>query len=306
MPCFKPLVGFRSPTGGLVFSRHLSIGLHMSVPCGQCTGCRLERSRQWAVRCMHEASLHEDNSYVTLTYSDENLPLYGSLAKEDFQLFMKRLRKRFADRKVRFFHCGEYGESERRPHYHALLFGLDFADKVPWRMSKGHQLFRSPVLEKVWTQGNSEIGAVSFESAAYVARYCVKTLQNLSFRSGSRESFLAALERDYERVDEETGEIVTVDPEYVTMSRRPGIGTGWFEKFSSDVYPSDEVIVRGKSAKPPRFYDKLYADASPEEMLLIQKERNRLRSRVDETPTRLRVREVCAESRLSLYQGRGL
>ncbi len=303
MPCFKPLKGFRSPSGALVFSRNQSIGLEMTVPCGQCIGCRLERSRQWAVRCMHEASLHDDNCYVTLTYDSEHLPLYGSLAIEDFQKFVKRMRKRHV---FRYFHCGEYGETDRRPHYHALLFGLDFADKVPWRMSKGFQLYRSPELETFWTAGICEIGAVSFKSAAYVARYCVKTLQNLKYRSKDRDSYLAALERDYERVDPETGEVVTVDAEYITMSRRPGIGSGWFEEFGAEVFPSDEVIVRGKSCKPPRFYDRLLAAASPTEFASVVEARRRGRRPEDETPARLRVREVCAEARVSLYGGRDL
>ncbi len=303
MPCFKPLEGFRSPSGGLVFSRPHSLGLRMTVPCGQCIGCRLERSRQWAVRCMHEASLHADNCFVTLTYSDEAMPEYGSLVLSDFQKFIKRMRKRA---KFRFFHCGEYGEDTKRPHYHALLFGFDFPDKVTWRKSKGYEIWRSPMLEELWRHGNSEIGSVTFESAAYVARYCVKTLQNLRFREGSRDSYLEALDREYSRLDEETGELVLVAPEYVTMSRRPGIGRGWFEKFGAEVYPSDEVIVRGKACKPPRFYDKLLEQESPEEASMLRRSRNRDRDVADETPARLRVREVCAEARLSLYQGRGL
>ncbi len=303
MPCFNPLEGFRSPSGGLVFSRQQSIGLKMTVPCGQCTGCRVERSRQWAVRCMHEASLHVDNCFVTLTYSDDNLPEYGSLVKSDFQKFVKRMRKRYA---FRYFHCGEYGEVTKRPHYHALLFGFDFPDKVPWRKSKGYDIWRSPILEELWSHGNCEIGSATFESAAYVARYCVKTLQNLRFRRGDPDDYLEALDREYSRLDPGTGELVLVAPEYVTMSRRPGIGNGWFEKFGAEVYPSDEVIVRGKSSKPPRFYDKLFAAASPEEMQVVQRARNDARDRGDETSARLQVREVCAEARLSLYGGRGL
>ncbi len=303
MPCFKPLEGFRSPSGGLVFSRPQSLGLRMTVPCGQCTGCRLERARQWAVRCVHEASLHDDNCFISLTYSDEALPAYGSLVKSDFQKFIKRMRKRFS---FRYFHCGEYGEDTRRPHYHALLFGFDFPDKVPWRKSKGYDIWRSPILEELWSHGNSEIGSATFESAAYVARYCVKTLQNLRFRKGDRASYLEALDREYSRLDVETGELVLVAPEYVTMSRRPGIGSRWFEEFGAEVFPSDEVIVRGKSCKPPRFYDKLLAALSPEEALDVQRARNRARSREDETPARLRVREVCADARVSLYQGREL
>ncbi len=293
MPCFKPLKGFRSPSGAIVFSRHQSIGLEMTVPCGQCIGCRLERSRQWAVRCMHEASLHEDTCFITLTYSDEFLPRFGSLLMDDWQKFFKRLRRRF-DVRIRFFGCGEYGELSLRPHYHALLFGLDFPDKVLWAVRGAHQVFRSPSLEKVWPYGQSEIGACTFESAAYVARYCVKKVTGSKARA------------HYECVDPETGEFGSRLPEFATMSRRPGLGSGWFEEFGAEVYPSDEVIVRGKSCKPPRFYDRLLAAASPDVCLTVLKDRRRGRRLEDETAARLRVREVCAEARVSLYGGREL
>ncbi len=293
MPCFKPLEGFKSPSGGICFDRHHSaLGLRMTVPCGQCIGCRLERSRQWAVRCMHEASLHHANCFVTLTYSDEALPRFGSLLMDDWQKFFKRLRKRVG--KVRFFGCGEYGEQLGRPHYHACLFGFDFPDKVVWSVRGGHEVYRSPLLESVWTYGQSEIGSMTFESAAYVARYCVKKVTG----GGARAH--------YECVDPDSGELGSLLPEFATMSRRPGIGAGWFERFVDDVYPSDEVVVRGKSCKPPRFYDNLFAESSPEEMLALQGARRAARCREDETPARLGVREVCAEARLSLYGGREL
>ncbi len=294
MPCFSPLVGFRDPTGGLTFSRHLSVGLHMTVPCGQCIGCRLERSRQWAMRCMHEAAMHADNAFITLTYSDEFLPEDGSLEKRAFQLFMKRLRRRDSDRKVRFFHCGEYGEQSGRPHYHALLFGVDFVDKYLWAERKGLPVFRSEELESLWEFGNSEIGSVTFESAAYVARYVVKKVTG------------KAADAHYERVDPETGLLFQLQPEYATMSRRPGIGRGWFDRFGSEVYPSDEVIVRGRPMKPPRFYDEILKATDPKESERVQASRRRSRRRVDETPERLFVREVCVRANLSLYQEREL
>ncbi len=290
MACFRPLEGFRSPSGGIVFSRHDSIGLPMSVPCGQCIGCRLERSREWAVRCVHEASLHDVNCFVTLTYDDEFLPHFGSLLMDDWQKFFKRLRKRVG--KIRFFGCGEYGEQFGRPHYHACIFGYDFPDKVLWAHRSGHDTFRSPLLESVWTYGQSEIGSLTFESAAYVARYCLKKVTGKRARA------------HYECVDPETGEIGSRLAEFATMSRRPGIGTGWFEKFSSDVYPSDEVILGGKSFKPPRFYDGLLAAVSPDMSVSMLEARRRSRSPEDETRARLRVREVCAEARVSLYGGR--
>lgn len=296
MACFHPLEGWRGRVPGpsgkrpVVFNPSEGFSdLPVTVPCGQCIGCRLERSRQWAVRMMHEAKLHSENSFVTLTYSDEHMPEYGSLQVEDFQKFMKRLRKAISPRKVRFFHCGEYGEKTRRPHYHACLFGYDFPDKVQWTIRGGHPVWRSPTLEDLWPLGLSEIGTVSFESAAYVARYITKKVTG------------RAAEAHYERCDPETGELVQLRPEYTTMSRRPGIGAGWFHRFQDDVFPSDEVIVRGKAVKPPKYYDGLYEVIDQEGAREVRQKRQRNRSPENETPERLRVREVCTQARLSRF-----
>lgn len=256
------------------------------LPCGRCIGCRLERSRQWAVRMVHEASLYPQNCVVTLTYGDAHLPVDGSLDRRAFPLFIRRLRKRGAT--VRYFHCGEYGEREGRPHYHGCLFGFDFADKVVGPLSQsGAEQWESEFLRELWPFGVSRIGTLNFESAAYIARYVTKKVTGK----------LAAAH--YERVNPLTGELVQVEPEFATMSRRPGIGKGWLEKYSSDVYPSDEVIVRGRECKPPRFYDK---QLSEEELRPIKAARvrgsvGRMRNGSSE---QLQVREVCAEGRLSL------
>ncbi len=287
MPCFSPLKGFRAVGGGIVFARSKSMGLPMTVPCGRCIGCRLERSRQWAVRCMHEASLYDDNCFITLTYANEFLPPGGSLRKRDFQLFMKRLRRRFDDGKIRFYHCGEYGDVSFRPHYHALLFGFDFADKLVWTDRSGHAVFRSACLEELWPYGHSEIGSVTFESAAYVARYITKKVTG----DGAFEH--------YRVVVEDTGEIVDRTPEYSTMSLRPGIGHEWYVKFKGDVYPSDEVVVRGTACKPPKYYDSLLYKEDSDVADLVKRRRLFKRSLADETPDRLAVREVCVRSRLT-------
>lgn len=195
MTCYHPLLAFRhkvkktsSGKSLIVFkppedyrSTHSPVSPWEEVylPCGQCVGCRLERSRQWAVRCVHEASLHQHNVFVTLTYNDENVPWSETgeqtLVKRDHQLFMKRLRKAFPDKKIRFFMCGEYGEETNRPHYHYIIFGLDFSDKYVHAVNfRGDLKYRSPMLEKIWTKGNSEIAEVNFETCAYVARYIMK------------------------------------------------------------------------------------------------------------------------------------
>ena len=130
MACFKPLKGYRSPSGKITFDRKNSTGQLAEAPCGQCLGCRLDYAQEWAIRCMHEAEMQDNNSFITLTYDDQNLPRHGSLDKTHFQKFMKRMREHLSPLKIRFYHCGEYGEKYTRPHYHSLIFGYDFPDGV--------------------------------------------------------------------------------------------------------------------------------------------------------------------------------
>ena len=182
MPCYKPLDAWRpdDSTGSkkLIFSynaKHCkSVIPDLQVPCGRCVGCRLERSRQWAIRCVHEASLHKRNCFVTLTYNDVNLPEDRGLHYKHFQDFMKRLRKKYGEG-IRFYMCGEYGEQLGRPHFHACLFNHDFDDKKLWKTTDSNsKLYRSKELEELWPFGYSSVGDVNFESAAYVARYIMK------------------------------------------------------------------------------------------------------------------------------------
>lgn len=245
----------------IVFKRPRDVpGDSFPLPCGQCVGCRLERSRQWAMRCMHEASLYRRNCFLTLTMNDSVLAEYeclkcgdgASLCVCQFQRFMKRFRKRFSDDRIRFFHCGEYGEKGGRPHYHAAIFNFDFSDRVFHKVSKsGFPIFVSQTLDELWGLGFAWIGDVSFESAAYVARYIMKKVNG----DAAEEHYAGRR------------------PEYVTMSRRPGIGRGWFDKFKTDVFPSDGVVVRGREMRPPRFYDGLYELDNPEEFGSIKRKR---------------------------------
>lgn len=290
MSCYSPLHAYKGKSNDpqktkIVFRRADSFkGEKLDLPCGQCVGCRLERSRQWAVRCMHEASLYSDNSFLTLTYSDQYLPPNNSLVKSDFQYFMKRLRKSLAPKTVRYYHCGEYGE-KGRPHYHALLFNHDFKDKKIFSTRGGNSVYTSAHLSSLWPQGFSVIGEVTFESAAYVARYVMKKV------TGKKaESHYAG------RV-----------PEYTTMSRRPGIGKNWYEKYKSDVYPHDRVIVRGNPTRPPRYYDTQLQLEDPSTLALIKLNREKNNEHYvtdrlsdgrvvrvsDSSGPRLRVKEIC-------------
>lgn len=273
MPCYKPLQGYRarhvneSGKRSIVFNAKEGFqDRPVEVPCGRCIGCRLERSRQWAIRCVHEASLWPDNAFVTLTYDDSHVPPGGTLVKKDYQDFMKRLRHHFPQ-KIRYFQCGEYGETTHRPHYHACLFNMDFPDKEFYTERQGVRLYFSPMLQDVWGKGFCTIGDVTFESAAYVARYIMKKVTGDD------------AEEHYKSLDPETGEIFDIIPEYVTMSRGGrgdglgGIGKGWFEKWSGDVYPDDTIVMRGKEMKPPRFYDGLFEQKDPEALMAIKHER---------------------------------
>lgn len=148
MPCHNPISAFRSRsknangTRSLVFNKNEGYSdLELKISCGQCIGCRLERSRDWALRIVQEATLHAQNSFVTLTYADRHLPSHASLRKKHLQDFMKRLRFS-TDAKLRYYACGEYGTTSLRPHYHICLFGADFsADRKLYKKNARRGIF---------------------------------------------------------------------------------------------------------------------------------------------------------------------
>lgn len=288
MPCFHPLKGWRSKNANesgkrsIVFNRRDGFeDLEVEIPCGQCIGCRLERSRQWAIRCVHEASLYEDNCFITLTYDDAHLPADGSLNLSHFQKFMKRLRKRYGAN-IRFFHCGEYGEKYSRPHYHACLFNFDFPDKILWSVRNGFRLYTSESLSVLWPFGYGVIGDVTFESAAYVARYIMKKITG----------------------DAAADHYNGLRPEYTTMSRRPGIGKGWYEKYQDDLFPHDRCVINGKEVNIPKFYRTQLEVEEPtlSRKLLALRKAAASEHTVDSSLRRLRDREQVTQARLTLLQ----
>jgi hypothetical protein len=263
--CYKPKPGKR-----IVKRDYYGPGVHQyepcERPCGGCIGCRLDYSIEWAIRCVHEAVLWEENCFLTLTYRNEDLPPDGSLQKKHVQNFMKYLRKEISPRKVRFYGAGEYGDKGFRPHYHICLFNYDFPDKVLFRQGSrrfhngvyipGHDkdLYISKMLERIWGKGFCTIGELSYQSAAYVARYVTKKI------TGTSELSQRMIKNRYQGKERE----------FALMSRRPGIGADFFKKYFNDLFPKDFTTVDGHKKKIPRYYDYLLENQDSELFQHIQ------------------------------------
>ena len=247
----------------------------IQIPCGQCIGCRLDYSKNWATRMMLELETTPNQTacFITLTYDDDNVPMseylehsIGSgelkksltLRKRDFQLFMKRLRKHYSDCRIRFYAAGEYGGQTFRPHYHAIIYGLDFSDdREFWKLSgEGFPYWRSPTLEKIWPFGYSSICDVTWNTCAYVARYVTKKA------TGQNKDF-------YEEFN--------IEPEFALMSRKPGIGREYYDQHKDEIYAKGELFFQGLKGglkmRPPRYFDNLYDVDYPDEMAAIRKHR---------------------------------
>lgn len=314
-----------NPSGkrSLVFNPSLALqrDAPISVSCKQCTGCRLCRSAQWAARSVHETQLYtqdgiSNNCFITLTYNDQSLyarDVPWSLDVEDFQLFFKRLRREFGPG-IRYLHCGEYGECCRtcgvkesehkhsldactdyqlgRPHFHAIIFNLTFPDLVPCGIRNGYVYYTSQSLQDLWScpdtgrpYGFVVVGNVSFQSAAYVARYALKK------RNGEQH-----FDRyfDPQTVDQETGEFVLRRSEYATMSLKPGIGKDWLPLYWQDIYPHDYIDLGNFRIKPPEYYDNWLEKNHPwvyDEVKQTRLEKSMVYHE-DYTQDRLYVREV--------------
>lgn len=294
--CYHPLQAWRSRYGGrLTFDRNKAINAAdpVEVPCGQCVGCRIARAREWQLRMVHEAKLHAENSFLTLTYDDDHMPSDGSVSVSACQKFLKRLRFQVSlhrgegggGSQLRYYYCGEYGEQRGRPHYHFVIFGWFPHDARRWRVVRGNTSYRSEFLEKVWPFGNAEVGRVTPESAGYVARYSMKKVNGDG----------AIARAHYVRPHPVTGELYQVLPEFGRMSRKPGIGSGWFDRFYVDCFPSDYLVLKGQKRPVPAYYTAKLARLDPLLHEAIKEDRwvnaNTPEVLAEKTPERLRVRE---------------
>lgn len=296
MPCYYPISCWRAKEPNkngkypMVFNPDgAQIDEPLEVPCGRCIGCRLSRSRDWAIRSMHESSQHKYNCFLTLTYADEHLPPGQNLDPRSMTLFMKRYRTRFRNHKIRFYLCGEYGENTDlnsistlgRPHYHLLIFGHEFNDKELYKTTgTGEYLYTSKTLEKLWPYGHAVIGDVTFETAGYVARYCTKKI-------GGEMAW-----DHYQRTDRTTGETTFLHPEFSRSSNQPGIGGTWYQKYKNDL-AKGYLTTHGVKVPSPRYYLKKFQDDEPilYDKLKIQTAQTFDRDHPDNKIGRLRVRE---------------
>ena len=304
MSCFHPITAWKTEDGIKFYNPYKDNRNHkgFKIPCRQCTGCRSEYSRQWAMRILHEASLHLHNSFITLTYNNAHLPgkkkddngnylPEGTLVLKHYVDFMKRLRKKYVpknptdNQKIRFYHCGEYGEKQKRPHYHAVLFNHQFNDLTPIPRKK--DLYESKQLNKLWGKGFCSVGHVTFKSAAYVANYVQKKITG-------KNSYLSYINKHGE----------PIQPEYSTMSRNPGIARDWFDKYHEDIYPSDYITIKGRKMRPPKYYDNQYEILYPEQFPIIKENRQKEFKKIQYqfTSEALKQKELNHKARMALYK----
>ena len=253
---------------------------------------RLQHEHATTYEIIRGNKLH-NSSFVTLTYNDENLPANESLILRDWQLFAKSLKEKVGP--FRHYMCGEYGTETQRPHYHMILYGIDFAAdrRFHKKTPNGDILYTSKTLDSVWKKGYALIGDVTPESCSYVAHYVLKKR--------------SPLDDQYTRLDLD-GTPYQVAPEFATMSRNPGIGHTWINTFMHDVYPSDEVVLNGFKSRPPKFYDTCYERIDPIGWKLVKRKRRQaaLSNLGEQTPDRLYVREQCFNAKERMRYERDL
>lgn len=277
MPCYHPIeawdfspdqfdlfskktILFHGPLDPEESAKMIRQGRRLLLPCRKCIGCRLAKSREWANRVVMEQLYHDESWFVTLTYDDEHLPpaypvdeatgeilsVHSTLVKKDFQDFMKRLRFHSCQ-KIRYFASGEYGSQSYRPHYHALIFGLHLDDlEVVSHNFCGTPYYTSSLIEKCWPFGIHIIGQVTWQSAAYVARYTMKKATH--------------------GFDKRYYDVAGIESEFQTMSRVPGLARQYYddhpELFDYQYY-NVSTPQGGRRMYPPEYFRKLFAESHP-------------------------------------------
>jgi len=255
----------------------------IEIPCGQCIGCRINRQQMWAFRCLAEASLSPHNWFLTLTYDDANLPPRGELRHRDWQLFAKRVRRALGP--FRYLMCGEYGEQTKRPHYHALLFGLDLPDVDRFSVRRGYPVFKSATLARLWGRGLHEIGTVTPQSARYCSGYVLKDCSAPTW------------------LDDTTGELMSLKAPYGRMSLRPGLGDAWIRRYYPEVFTHGACYAQDTRYRIPDRFKDLLDTIDPDAYEDLQERAvEKALASPDNTAARLAVRERCALAKHSRYK----
>lgn len=285
----------------------------MEVPCNNCVGCKLEYARQWSIRIMHEKRFYPESCFITLTYDDQHVPQDYGLSVRHLQLFMKKYRRLLemkmkhrrgehsahirryclhSSKKIRFFACGEYGDVNGRPHYHAIIFNDDWPDKVFHSTSdSGEKIYTSEALRRLWGNGVVSTQDVTHKSAAYVARYVTKKIKTGDAFGADR----------YYRLSPVDGAFHSVAPEFATRSNRPGLGTKFVEQFKGDFYPSGFLVIDGVRQAPPKFYVSKLSEKE-QERLKRQARRLSLKSKPHTTTERRLARAAVRDARIQKLQ----
>jgi len=312
MACNNPLKGYFSKEvnvsgkRSIVFDVNNAIDdMSIDLPCGQCIACKISKNGEWALRMMHEASCHKENSFITLTYSDEVLferDNPHTLVKKDAQKFIKDLRYRLKAEakkngtevpKFKYFIVGEYGDKSKRVHLHAIIFGYAWNDdRELHHISNGNELYSSEALEKVWGKGNCLIGGVDKESCGYCAGYTTKKING------------DMAEEHYVHVND-NGEVFKIIPEFCMMSTKTPIGYEWYLKYGSDT-KKDFITNKGKKFKIPKLYDRMLEKLDPIDFDDV-KEKREVSMRTEQCirenrPERLKVKEAVLKRKQKQYE----
>jgi hypothetical protein len=265
MTCLNPRLAYRKTNGQFTLAKigdNAPIEKSTLVPCGQCMSCRINHQRQWSTRMVHESYMHKESCFITLTIDEEHRNVTHSVDQRDMQLFIKRLRKELQPQKIRIFFCAEYGSTTQREHYHAILFGYMPKDKMPWKKNKqGDMLYISEQLTRLWGKGHISVGEFNSTTADYCAKYVTK-----AYIGKDKENA-------YNWVDE-NGEIIQRKPPFQSSSKRPGLGSDFYDKYKDQLYAHDKTVIDAKERQLPKAYDRKFRKEHPELFETVKRKRH--------------------------------
>ena len=281
MTCYNPIeITVKNPDTGN--------DRDIKTACRHCIGCLIQYQTDWQIRICNHATMTKNNQFVTLSLEDKHLPPNHLVDIRQMQLFHKRLRQNFSDETIQMIYKCEYSPVKLRPHYHGIYFGLPLDDLKHHSNNKfGHPLYTSKILTDIWGLGHVIIGAVTPQSAAYIARDINKTdkpNKAAQYKKNSQGIYVKDLKPIFQ------------------MSRNPGISKQWIDKFMWDVFPEGIIIQDGKKLPAPEYYVKQLEKLNPEmhALFLIKRHESIFTKTYKEEhrPQRLSVKETCLRAKL--------